>query len=86
VSGCGQGRAARIHRAAAASEPGGPNAGGAPVTLSEDGTKLVRGSEFVQGEGDWLTLPIEPELLPGISGRQITGLFPRYDVTGEAWS
>ncbi|MEV5497630.1 hypothetical protein AB0M50_19760 [Nonomuraea fuscirosea] len=56
------------------------------MTLSEDGTKLVRGSEFVQGEGDWLTLPIEPELLPGISGRQITGLFPRYDVTGEAWS
>ncbi|MEV4076605.1 hemopexin repeat-containing protein [Nonomuraea fuscirosea] len=41
-------------------------------------------AEFVQGEGDWLTLPIEPELLPGISGRQITGLFPRYDVTGEA--
>ncbi|GAA1608110.1 hypothetical protein GCM10009733_000270 [Nonomuraea maheshkhaliensis] len=41
-------------------------------------------AEFVQGEGDWLTLPIGPELLPGIGGRQITGLFPRYDVAGEA--
>ncbi|NUT92850.1 MAG: hypothetical protein HOY78_12595, partial [Saccharothrix sp.] len=37
--------------------------------------------EFVEGDGTELTLPITPDLLPGLTGRRIIGIYPRYRTT-----
>ncbi|WP_306750047.1 hemopexin repeat-containing protein [Saccharothrix yanglingensis] len=41
--------------------------------------------EFVEGDGAELTLPITGDLLPGLTGRQVIGIYPRYGtVDGSA--
>jgi hypothetical protein len=42
--------------------------------------------DFVEGDSDQLVLPIDARLLPGITGRQITGVYARYQraTDGEA--
>ncbi|MEU8386188.1 hypothetical protein, partial [Streptosporangium sp. NPDC048865] len=37
---------------------------------------------FLDG-GDRLVLPLSPERFPGMSGRRITGLYPKYEYAGE---
>jgi hypothetical protein len=34
--------------------------------------------EFVESAGNELTLPVTPDLLPGLTGRQITGIYPHF--------
>ena len=36
--------------------------------------------EFVNGDGQSLTLPITPELFPNMSSRQITAIYPKYEL------
>jgi hypothetical protein len=35
---------------------------------------------FTEGEEDVLSLPFTPEMFPGMSGRQVTGVYPRYEL------
>ncbi|MEU4745059.1 hypothetical protein AB0G02_32005, partial [Actinosynnema sp. NPDC023658] len=35
--------------------------------------------EFVDGDGTELTLPFRPDMLPDLTGRRITGIYPRFD-------
>ncbi|MEV8441616.1 hemopexin repeat-containing protein [Actinosynnema sp. NPDC051121] len=35
--------------------------------------------EFVDGDGTELTLPFRPDMLPGLTGRRITGIYPHLD-------
>jgi hypothetical protein len=39
-------------------------------------------TEFIEGDSARLTLPITPDHLPGIVGRQITGVYARYELAG----
>ncbi|MFC4118573.1 hemopexin repeat-containing protein [Nonomuraea zeae] len=40
-------------------------------------------TDFVEGDADRLTLPLTREMFPGMVGRQITGVYPRYELTGD---
>jgi hypothetical protein len=37
--------------------------------------------DFLAGDEQQLTLPIAPELFPNMSGTQITGIYPKYELT-----
>jgi hypothetical protein len=38
---------------------------------------------FVSGDPTELFLPITPQHLPGLTGRQITGVYARYELSGD---
>ncbi|MEV1238908.1 hemopexin repeat-containing protein [Nonomuraea sp. NPDC049750] len=40
-------------------------------------------AQFQEGEDDQLVLPFTPALFPAMSGRQITGVYPRYELAGR---
>ncbi|MFE2756171.1 hemopexin repeat-containing protein [Actinosynnema sp. NPDC059335] len=40
--------------------------------------------DFVDGDGDRLTLPITADLLPGLTGNRIIGIYPRYGTADGA--
>jgi hypothetical protein len=37
--------------------------------------------EFLSGEARQLTLRIDPDMFPNMSSRQITGIYPKYELT-----
>jgi hypothetical protein len=39
--------------------------------------------EFVEGDGNELALPVTPDMLPGLTGRQIIGIYPRFGAADD---